>query len=174
MKNTLLFLLLSLMVNTLWSQGFNAEESYIEFKASNWWVNTVTGTIKGWEGKVDFNRSAPEKSSFDIRAKVSTIHTENEERDDHLRSDDFLNVEKYPNIRFRSIRVSNLGEKGYVVVGELTIRDVSKEVIMPFEIKENELRGKLKINRHHYNVGVDQSNFSVGKEIEVEVVCVLK
>lgn len=174
MKNTLLILLLSFLVNTLWSQAFNGEKSYIEFNASNFWVNTVTGTIKGWEGNVDFNRSAPEKSTFDIRAKVSTIHTDNEERDEHLRSDDFFNAEKYPHIRFRSIRVSDLGEKGYVVVGELTIRDVTNEVIMPFEIKENELRGNLTVNRHNFNVGVDQSNFSVGKEIEVEVVCVLK
>lgn len=174
MKSILLSTFLLLTSQFCFTQGFDAEKSYIEFKASNFWVNTVTGTIKGWEGEVDFDRSNPTQSSFDVSAKVKTINTGNEERDDHLRSDDFFNAEKYPEIRFESIRVTDLGEKGYMVIGNLTIRDVTSEVIMPFEIGENELRGQLTIDRHDFNVGVDQSNFSVGKEIDVTVVCVLK
>lgn len=174
MKNILFFTFLILSAQLTCAQGFDAGKSYVEFKASNFWVNTVTGTIKGWEGEVDFDRKNPTRSSFDVRAKVKTIDTDNEERDEHLRSDDFFNAEKYPEIRFESIRITDLGEKGYMVIGNLSIRDVTSEVIMPFEIGENELRGQLTINRHDFNVGVDQSNFSVGKEIDVTVVCVLK
>lgn len=173
MKNTLFVLLFGLLANLGNAQGFKADDSYIEFKASNFWVNTVTGTIKGWSGTVNFDESAPMQSSFDVNASVKTIDTGNDERDEHLRSADFFEVEKYPVIHFKSIRVNTLKDGGYAVVGMLTIKDVSNEVVMPFEVRENQLIGELTIDRMAYNVGVDQSTFSVGKEIDVKVVCAL-
>ena len=174
MKNFLSVLLFSLLVSPVFAQGFDADASYLEFKVSNFWVNTVTGTITGWTGVVDFNKSAPTQSSFDVGASIQTINTGNEERDEHLRSADFFEVEKYPTIRFKSNRITESKDGGYNAVGTLTIKDVSKEVTLPFKVEGNQLIGQLTVDRLAYNVGLDQSTFSVGKEITVKIVCVLQ
>jgi len=158
----------------VFTQGFDPDSSYIEFKASNWWVNTVSGTIKGWEGTVAWDAENPRQSEFDITAKVKTIDTDNEERDEHLRSADFFHVEQYPLVRFESIRINDLPDAGYIAVGNLTIKDVTQEVLLPFEVKSGKLVGEMTINRLEYNLGEDESTFSIGKEITVEIVCDLQ
>ncbi|TVR38115.1 MAG: polyisoprenoid-binding protein [Cryomorphaceae bacterium] len=177
MKNLLLSIFaasgLLMVVPTTSAQGFYPDKSYIEFTAKNFWVRTVTGTITGWKGSVQFNPSEPNKAQFDVRAKVKTIESGIEERDDHLRSSDFFHVEVYPEMRFESKRVEQKNE-GFVAHGKLTIKDVTREVSLPFTADGNKLEGKLSIKRRDYNVGLDQSNFSVGNDIEVRIVCVLK
>lgn len=177
MRNLLLSVFASIgllaVSSTSTAQGFDADKSYIEFSAKNFWVRTVTGTITGWTGSVQFNPAEPAKAQFDVKANVKTINTGNEERDEHLRSDDFFEVEKYPEMRFESKRVEQKGDK-YVAHGKLTIKDVTREVSLPFTADGNKLEGKLEIKRRDYDVGLDQSNFSVGNDIEVLIVCVLK
>lgn len=174
MKYFLSLLLLSLFVSPVFSQGFKAESSYVEFKVSNLWVNTVTGTITGWTGNVDFNKSNPTQSKFDVKIAVKTIDTDNEERDEHLRSADFFEAETYPTIHFKSIRINTQKDGSLAVVGKLTIKDVSNEVTMPFKVQDNKLVGELTIKRMDYNVGLDQSTFTVGDECELKIVCILQ
>lgn len=164
------FLLLSFTVS---AQGFKADSSYIEFKVGNMWVNSVSGTIRGWEGTVNFDRENPHQSAFDVRADLSTIDTGNEKRDEDLRSEDFLHVEKYPEVRFQSVRVNKLQDGTFVVVGELTLKDITSEVIMPFTASENKLTGEMTIDRYNFNVGNDTGTIMVGREIEITVICVL-
>lgn len=155
-------------------QGFNPDASFIEFKASNVWVNTVKGTIQGWEGTVEFDEDNLNESSFDVRADLRTLDTGNEKRDKDLLSEDFLEVETYPTVRFRSLNVNELASGGYVVIGELTLKNVTQEVVMPFDHVDNQLIGEMTINRFNFNVGTDTGTFMVGKEIEIKVVCVLE
>jgi polyisoprenoid-binding protein YceI len=173
MKKVFLFLLISLIYRIAAAQGFDPAQSRIEFEAENMWVNTVEGTIKGWKGKVTFDPENPGASSFDVRAEVATIHTGNEERDEHLRSVDFFETEKFPEMRFKSEDVKKTSENQYQVTGKLTIKDVTRGVSMPFTVDDNQLTGTLSINRHDYKVGEDQGNFGVGKTIEVKVICVM-
>lgn len=173
MKQILSVLAASLFALPVLSQGFDPAKSYIEFSVSNMWINTVTGTIKGWEGSVEFDPENPRQSTFDVKADLTTINTENEERDEHLRSADFFEVEKYPQIRFESIRVNALADGKLVAIGNLTIKDVEKEVVLPFKLEGNQLIGELTINRFDFNVGVDEGTFGVGKEVSVKIVCEL-
>lgn len=173
MKKVFLFLLIAAISRMAAAQGFDPAQSRIEFEAENMWVNTVEGTIKGWKGKVDFRPENPGASSFDVRAEVATIHTGNEERDEHLRSEDFFETTKFPEMRFQSEEVKKTGDNQYQVSGKLTIKDVTRSVSMPFTLAGNELIGTLSINRHDYKVGENQGNFGVGKTIEVKVICVM-
>ncbi len=160
--------------STGFGQGFNAEKSYVEFRVSNMWVNTVSGTIKGWNGKVKFDEENLSSSEFNISADVRTLDSGNEKRDEDLLSEDFFEVETYPTIAFKSLSVDQLPSGNYVVVGNVTIKNVTKEVIMPFTAVEGELIGEMTIDRMDFNVGTDTGTFMVGNEVVVTVVCVLK
>ncbi len=164
------FLLLSFSIS---AQGFKADASLIEFKAGNLWVNSVSGTIRGWEGSVNFDRENPQQSTFDVRADLSTIDTGNEKRDEDLRSEDFLHVDKYPDVRFRSLQVNRLQNGSFIVVGQLTLKEVTREVTMPFSASENRLTGEMTIDRFDFNVGTDTGTFLVGREIKITVIAVL-
>lgn len=87
----------------------------------------VTGTITYEEGEVS-------RSSVEVIIKTASINTSNEGRDRHLRSADFFDVAKFPEMSFMSTRVEGKGET-YLAVGDLTIHGMSKEVAIPFTIK---------------------------------------
>ena len=78
-------------------------------------------------------RATPGATKADITIETKSINTRNARRDAHLKSDDFINVEKYPTITFKSKRVQNVRADGFDMVGDLTIRDVTKEVVLKVE-----------------------------------------
>jgi len=93
--------------------------------------STIVGRFTGYEGRIE----GGEEPSFAGTIRVASISTDNDQRDAHLRSPDFLEAEKHPEIRFRSTAVEPTGEDAFRVRGELTIKDT------PFEI---ELDGRLR------------------------------
>jgi len=90
-----------------------------------------SGTGKVWmNGKiVDWADATVEAT-----AKTATVNTENERRDGHLKSDDFFNAEKFPEMKFVSTAFEKVGENKYKIKGNLTIRDITKEVVFDAEI----------------------------------------
>ncbi len=113
---------------TTWKQ--DAAHSQVKFSVSHLVVGEVEGGFKDFDvtlkqGKDDFSGSALEAT-----IKTSSINTENDMRDKHLRSDDFLNAEKYPLITFKSTSFEKIGENTYKITGDLTIRDVTKPVVL--------------------------------------------
>src|SRR5262249_52763005 len=90
-------------------------------------------------------------SSVDVTIKTATINTGNADRDKHLRSADFLDVEKFPDMRFTSSRIEKRGEN-YVAIGTLTIRGVSREVGLPFNFL-----GQIKDPFGHIKIGAEAS-----------------
>ena len=107
--------------------------SRVGFAVRHMGVATVRGEFRDFEGHLLLNTADITKSTVSIVIRTATIDTGNERRDNHLRSDDFFNAEQYPTITFESRRVEQ-GADGYVLVGDLTIRDVAKEVHIPFEL----------------------------------------
>jgi len=82
-------------------------------------------------GSFNVNEADFTQSSFEVRIKTASINTQNERRDNHLRSPDFFDVASHPEIVFKSKRIEKSGD-AYVAVGDLTIRGVTKEVALPF------------------------------------------
>jgi polyisoprenoid-binding protein YceI len=105
----------------------------VEFKTKHMMITTVRGRFSEVSGWVEVDEENPENSRVEVEIDARSIDTRVSDRDTHLRSEDFLNVEKYPKITFRSTRVEGAhGEAGdeFRVVGELTIRGETREVTL--------------------------------------------
>jgi polyisoprenoid-binding protein YceI len=153
-------LIVALIVTTIgFGQHFAPvdEGSEIGFKIRNFGVN-VSGNFKGLQGEIIFYPDSLSASHFDVMIDVKTINTGINQRDNHLRSEDYFEVAKYPNIHFVSTQVTTSTNKEYFFVfGKLTIKDVTKEISFPFKAtpKENDMlfEGEFTLNRRDYNVG---------------------
>jgi len=174
MKN-LYLLFLAIIFSTLYTQAqeIDKEKSLVEFSISNLKWKTVDGTFSNMTGKVEFDESKPDKSVFDVCIEATSVNTENEKRDEHLRTADFFDVQKYPQICFKSTSVTK-SKDGYLAKGNLTMHGVTKEVEINFTYKDKKFEGKLDVNRLDYKIGVDTKSFTVGETASLNIICVVK
>lgn len=93
-------------------------------------VAKVPGRFKDFTGTITVDRNDLTKSTAEATIQVASIDTENQKRDDHLRSPDFLDAAKFPTIKFKSKAWKKTGQDTYDVTGDLTIKDVTKEVVL--------------------------------------------
>jgi polyisoprenoid-binding protein YceI len=91
-------------------------------------VSEVEGTFKTWDGTVENTKPDFTDAKIAFTIDVNSIFTDQENRDNHLKSDDFFNAAKYPTIKFESTSMQALGGNKYKLTGNLTIRDVTKTV----------------------------------------------
>lgn len=143
--------------------------------------STVRGQFMDFSGDVFFNPANLNKSRFNFEVKVDSINTNQEFRDVHLRSGDFLETGKFPLMTYKSSRISHAGGNRYTVEGELTIKDVTKKIPLEFVYwgeRENPLQKKkmvtgldarLTINRFDYHVGSGKfyEMGVVGKDVDI-------
>jgi polyisoprenoid-binding protein YceI len=104
--------------------------SGVSFTVRHLVVSKVRGRFATWAGKIVFDEAAPERSSVEVRIEAASIDTGVAERDAHLKAADFLDVEKFPAITFRSTRIARR-EDGFDVAGDFTIHGVTREVVLP-------------------------------------------
>ena len=103
--------------------------SNIEFSAKHLMLTTVRGRFADVEGTVTVKGATPDTAAVDATMKVASIDTRTEQRDQHLRSADFFDVEHYPAITFKSTRISGSRER-FTITGDLTIRGTTKPVTL--------------------------------------------
>lgn len=127
--------------------------------------STVYGHFDDYSGKLIFDPDNLAGSMFRFEVKVDSIQTNVNKRDNHLLSGDFFNARKYSEIIFESSSVKHVGGKNYEVAGKLTMKDVTKDVVLPIVfhgIKGHPMEGSrkvagfdthLKVNRLEYHVG---------------------
>lgn len=127
--------------------------------------STIRGNFEGFTGKILFDTDKPETSSVAFELEVKNINTGITQRDNHLRTKDFFDEEKYPLMKFKSILVKHVEGNKYIMKGPFTIKDVTKTIEIPFTylgIKDNPSKqGELvagfdalfTIDRLAYNVG---------------------
>ena len=111
----------------------DAAHSGINFSVRHMVVSKVRGRFAVYTGKADLDDGDLTRSSVEATIDASSIDTGAPQRDAHLRSPDFFDVEKYPELRFRSTRIERLEGERYRVVGDLTIRDATREVSLDVE-----------------------------------------
>jgi polyisoprenoid-binding protein YceI len=92
----------------------------------------VLGRFHNYSSQIDFNPNNLNESRIDITIDVNSINTDNQKRDGHLQSADFFNAEKYPEITFKSDKITRKSENKFVAHGTLKIKNVPKEVELPF------------------------------------------
>jgi polyisoprenoid-binding protein YceI len=113
--------------------NIDATHSLVEFSAKHMMITTVKGRFADVRGAITVDEASPDRSRVEVEFNAASIDTRAEQRDGHLRSADFLDVEKYPVVSFRSRRVEGARpEPGdtFRVVGDLTVRDTTREITL--------------------------------------------
>jgi polyisoprenoid-binding protein YceI len=113
----------------------DGSHSSIGFVARHAMVTKVRGTFDEFTGSFTVDGDEPSKSSAQVTIQAHSIDTRNADRDGHLRSNDFLSMDEYPQITFTSTSITQTGENGFDVTGDLTIKDVTKSITIPFEFE---------------------------------------
>ncbi len=158
--------------------------SQAQFAVKHMMVSTVKGDFGKLAGTVNIDEKDITKSTVDVVIDASSIDTRNASRDGHLKSADFFDVANHPNLTFKSTKVEKAGEGKLKVTGNLTIRNVTKSVVLDVEGPSAELKGidgsmrvgataTTKINRKdfglNWNKGLETGGVLVGDEVKVSI-----
>jgi polyisoprenoid-binding protein YceI len=112
---------------------FDKAHSFIGFRIKHMGLIEVPGYFRDFKGTVNFDAADITKSTVEFTAKTTSVDTGVAARDNHLRTADFFDVEKFPEMTFKSTKVEKRG-KSLVLTGDLTIKGITKTVSIPFEI----------------------------------------
>jgi polyisoprenoid-binding protein YceI len=154
----------------------------IGFVARHAMVTSVRGSFADYEATVHIDADEPAKSTARIVLKTASLTTSNEQRDAHLRSPDFFDVETYPEIVFVSADVRQVDDETYRVTGDLTIKDTTKPVTVeltyngsakdPFGNLRAGFEGKATVNRKDWgltwNAALETGGFLVSDKVKLE------
>jgi len=154
------------------------------FTVRHMMIANVTGVFEATKGTIEYTVGDPNSIKADITIETKSVNTRITRRDDDLRSDNFFNTEKFPAITFKSKRVQNAKPGSFELVGDLTIRDVTKEVVLRVEgptppIKDPQGNRRVgaaattTINRKDFNVNwnrvIEAGGVVVGDEVRINI-----
>ena len=165
---------------TKWA--IDAAHSEVQFKVKHLVISTVTGTFKKFNGSLEADEESFDGADVEFTIDASSIDTNQNDRDNHLKSDDFFSADKYKEITFRNGKLHEV-KNGYTLVGDLTIRDVTKTIELDVEYGGTmvdpwgntkvgfEVSGK--INRKDYglnwNALTEAGGVLVGEEVKLNI-----
>jgi len=182
---TVLTLILGLTIHSAVAQTkwtIDKNHTNVKFAVTHMMVSEVEGSFKVFDGTVEHTKPDFTDAKINFSIDVASVNTDNERRDNHLKSDDFFNAEKYPKITFVSTSVKSLGNNKYEIAGDLTIRDITIPVVFQttyggtIATKNGSKAGfkaRATINRFDYNLKWDAATESgglvVAKDVELIV-----
>lgn len=154
----------------------------IGFVARHAMVTKVRGAFKEFTGSGYFDGEDATKSNLEITIQAKSIDTANTDRDNHLRSNDFFDMDVYPEIQFKSTGVVKTGEDEYEVTGDLTVRGVTNSITIPFEVsgpvkdpwgnQRIGLEGHVQVSRKdwgiNFNVALEAGGILVSEKVTLE------
>jgi polyisoprenoid-binding protein YceI len=127
---------------------FDAGHTHIGFTGRHLMVATVRGQFEKFSGTVEFDEHDLTRSKAEIQIEAASVNTHNVQRDEHFRSADFFDVEHYPSITFKSKRVIMHDENHGQLIGDLTIRNITREVVL-----DGEYAGVIQTPWNTYSAG---------------------
>ena len=147
-------------------------KSTISFQIKNLGIG-IGGNFGGFKSDIQFDPAHLDSSTIEASVDVKTINTDNDGRDEHLRSDSYFDVEKYPQITMKSVSFKHKSGDTYSGIFNLTIKDKTKQVEVPFTYSENgstaSFKGALKIQRTDYGVGGKSLVMSNDVNVSIDV-----
>jgi polyisoprenoid-binding protein YceI len=162
---------------------FDKAHTRIEFVARHM-LSKVRGRFSEFDGTVTI-ADRPEDSHVEVEIAAASLSTDTQMRDDHLRSDDFLEVEAYPTLTFRSKELRPTGETTFELVGDLTIKDITREVVLDAEFNGwgpgasddrpplAAFSARTEIDRERWdmtwNMVVETGGFLVSRNVQIEI-----
>ncbi len=167
---------------TTWT--IDPDHTYIGFKVKHLMVTNVKGSFVKHNGVVEINEKDITKSKVEISIDTNSINTNVQKRDEHLRSADFFDVAKYPTMTFVSKKVAKVGKDKLKVTGDLTLRGITKQVVLDVTGPTKEVKdpwGMIRkgasatttINRKDFglvwNAALETGGVAVGDEVTVNL-----
>jgi len=119
---------LSINAQTKWN--IDKAHSKVMFSVTHLVISEVTGEFKDFTGSIESSKDDFTDAKIDFTVLVNSVNTDSEQRDKHLKSDDFFNAEKYPQITFKGKSLKKVKGNNYKLTGDFTIRDVTKQVTL--------------------------------------------
>jgi len=149
----------------------------------NHFFSAVTGKFKTFDGNFQFDPNNLQSSKADFTISVKTVSTDDSKRDKHLQSADFFDAKSFPNMTFKSTKIEKKSDKEFLVYGKLTIKDKTKDVILPMkitgEMEHPMMKGTIilgvvidtTINRTDFGVGTGSwaATMVVGDEVRIHI-----
>ena len=115
------------------SWQIDSSHSHIYFTARHMMISKVRGSFEKFSGTVNFDEENPTNTTVNVEVDLSSISTRDEQRDGHLQSPDFFDVANYPTMKFVSTRVEQIDAHNGRLYGNLTIKDITKEIVLDVE-----------------------------------------
>jgi polyisoprenoid-binding protein YceI len=176
---TVVIMTISAVAQTTWT--VDNIHSNVKFSVSHLIVSEVEGSFKVYSGKLQFSQPDFSDANVEFIVDVSSINTDNDRRDQHLKSDDFFNAEKFPKMTFKSVSWKKINDQNYILEGDLTMRDVTKRVAFtvvhggtindPWGNTRAGFKATTVINRFDYNLKfnalTETGSAVVGKDVRI-------
>jgi polyisoprenoid-binding protein YceI len=177
------FLAAVLFATTAWAQGsewqIDPAHTTVGFTVRHMGISNVHGRFTKVSGTANIDDSDITKSSVNATMDIASITTGNDSRDNDLRSPNYFDAAQFPTMTFKSKSISKNGDNKLKIVGDLTIKGVTKEVTLdvdgpssPVKMGPNQRRGlsaTTSINRKDFGVGAKTPSAMVGEEIKIEI-----
>lgn len=168
-------------VLTAWT--IDATHSQVGFAVKHLMISTVRGRFAGVTGTVEIPEGDYASATADVIIDAASIDTREDRRDAHLRSADFFDVERFPTLTFKSRRVQAVKGDSFQLVGDLTIRGISREVVLDVDVEGFQkdpwggqragFTASTKINRKDFgltwNQTLETGGLLVGDEIKISI-----
>lgn len=125
----------------------------------------VTGKFKEFDGNINFDPANLGASNATFTIKVASVNTDEKDRDDHLQSADFFDASKFPTMKFVSTKFEKKSDAQYLVHGKLTIKDITKDVVLPMKITgrtDNPWKPGYEILGVQITTNIDRTQYGVG------------
>jgi polyisoprenoid-binding protein YceI len=165
------------------SWTIDSAHSEVNFTVRHMMISNVRGRFEKFTGTVDFDENNPANTTVDVVIEAASLSTREPQRDGHLRSADFLDAEKFPYLTFKSKRVNVIDAQHAELVGDLTIRDITREVILdveysgmsqsPWGTTNAGFTASTRISRKNWNlnwnVALETGGWLVGDEIKIDL-----
>jgi len=165
---------------TIWT--IDPMHSQIEFKIKHLMITTVKGQFTGMQGKLVGDLEALLQSEVTLEVDTASVNTCNEQRDAHLRTAEFLDVEQYPTITFKSSAIVQESQDRFKLIGDLTFHGVTREVVLdtrvngvvksPFGTEVMGITAETTINRQDFgmtfNLPLETGGWALGDSVKIE------
>lgn len=165
------------------SYKIDSAHSLVQFTTRHMMIAKVRGWFEKFEGTVELDEENPANTTVDVRIDASSINTREPQRDAHLRSPDFLAADEYPYLVFKSKRVEILDDRNARLTGDLTIRNVTREVVLDVEYSGSAkspwgttsfgFNGATVINRKDWNLtwnkALETGGWLVSDDINIDI-----
>ena len=165
---------------TIWT--IDPMHSQLEFKIKHMMITTVKGQFPGMQGRLVGDLKDPLQCEVTLEVDTASVDTCNEQRDAHLRTSDFLDVERYPTITFKSSAIVQESQDRFKMIGDLTFHGVTREVVLdtrvngvvksPFGTEVMGITAETTINRQDFgmtfNLPLETGGWALGDSVKIE------